>query len=74
MFIVLATPFPDSGGLDLYSMDKLVDFYLEAGVHGITIFAMMGESDKLTAGDNLEIPVVDPTQAAVAMAIGGACL
>lgn len=48
VFIISVTPFTDSGELDLNSTDKLVDFYLEAGVHGITILGVMGEAPKLT--------------------------
>lgn len=48
VFIIAATPFTDSQSLDLESTDSLIDFYLEKGVHGITILGMMGEAPKLT--------------------------
>jgi 4-hydroxy-tetrahydrodipicolinate synthase len=48
VFIIAATPFREGGPLDLDSLDRLLDFYLEAGVHGITILGMMGEAHKLT--------------------------
>ena len=47
VFIIAATPFADDGALDLESASRLVDFYLEAGVAGITILGMMGEAPKL---------------------------
>ena len=48
VFIVAATPFADNGALDLDSLSRLIAFYLDAGVHGITILGMMGEAHKLT--------------------------
>ncbi|MBM7070178.1 dihydrodipicolinate synthase family protein [Actibacterium sp. 188UL27-1] len=47
VFIIAATPFDDSGALDLASADRMVDFYLEAGVTGITILGIMGEAPKM---------------------------
>ncbi len=48
VFIISATPFAEDGGLDLESADRLVEFYIEAGVQGITILGMMGEAPKLS--------------------------
>ncbi|KAA5607580.1 dihydrodipicolinate synthase family protein [Roseospira marina] len=48
VYIISATPFTESGALDLDSLDRLIDFYLEKGVDGITVLGMMGEADKLT--------------------------
>ena len=46
VYIISATPFTDSGELDLDSTDRLVDFYLEKGVDGITILGVLGEAQK----------------------------
>jgi 4-hydroxy-tetrahydrodipicolinate synthase len=48
VYIISATPFDHAGALDLASLDRLIGFYIEAGVHGITILGMMGEAQKLT--------------------------
>ncbi len=48
VFIITATPFTDQGGLDLKSLERLIGFYVEVGVHGITVLGMMGEAPKLT--------------------------
>ena len=37
VFVISATPFSEQGELDLESADRLVDFYIEKGVSGITI-------------------------------------
>ncbi|SKA27142.1 dihydrodipicolinate synthase family protein [Consotaella salsifontis] len=49
VFIISATPFTETGAVDDASTDRLVDFYLEHGVTGMTILGIMGEANKLTA-------------------------
>lgn len=53
VFVIAATPFTDEGALDLASTDRMVDFYLEVGVSGMTILGIMGEAPKLTADESL---------------------
>jgi len=48
VYIISATPFDNLGVLDLESTKKLIDFYIEKGVDGITILGVMGEAQKLT--------------------------
>ena len=48
VFVIAATPFKPDGALDLESLDRLIAFYTEAGVDGITLLGMMGEAQKLT--------------------------
>lgn len=52
VYIISATPFSEDGELDLDSTDRLVDFYLEKEVTGITILGVMGEAPKLTAEES----------------------
>jgi len=47
VYIISATPCAQDGALDLDSADRLVEFYIEKGVTGITILGMMGEAPKL---------------------------
>src|SRR5882724_8848494 len=49
VFIIAVTPFTDNGDIDYASADRMVEFYLERGVVGMTILGMMGEAPKLTA-------------------------
>jgi 4-hydroxy-tetrahydrodipicolinate synthase len=52
VFLIAATPFTDSGELDLASTDRMVDFYLESGATGLTILGILGEATKLTAEES----------------------
>lgn len=52
VFIISATPFTEQGDLDLNSTDRLIEFYLEKGVSGMTILGMMGEAQKLTVDES----------------------
>ena len=52
VYIISATPFAEDGALDLESAGRLIDFYLEAGVDGITILGMMGEAPKLAPDES----------------------
>ena len=53
VYIIAATPFAADGALDLDSTDRMVDFYLECGVDGMTILGIMGEAPKM-GGDEAE--------------------
>lgn len=48
VYIISATPFQDNGEIDVESTDRLVDFYLDSGVAGLTILGVMGEAPKLS--------------------------
>lgn len=54
VFIISATPFQDNGALDLDSTDRLIEFYIEKQVTGITILGIMGEAPKLSSKETLE--------------------
>jgi 4-hydroxy-tetrahydrodipicolinate synthase len=52
VYLIAVTPFATDGALDLESTDRMVDFYLERGVDGLTILGIMGEATKLTAEES----------------------
>ena len=52
VYLIAVTPFTDSGELDLASTDRMVDFYLDCGVTGLTVLGIMGEATKLTAEES----------------------
>lgn len=45
---ILPTPFQDDGTLDPDALARLVDFQIDAGVHGVAILGFLGEAHKLT--------------------------
>ncbi|ETX27478.1 dihydrodipicolinate synthase family protein [Roseivivax isoporae] len=51
VYIIAATPFAEDGSLDIASTDRMVDFYLETGVSGMTILGIMGEAPKMAADE-----------------------
>ena len=52
VYLIAVTPFAEDGSLDLASTDRMVDFYLNCGVTGLTILGIMGEATKLTAEES----------------------
>ncbi|MEM7694711.1 MAG: dihydrodipicolinate synthase family protein [Pseudomonadota bacterium] len=67
VYIISATPFTDEGAVDHESLKRLVAFYGEKGVTGITILGMMGEAPKLSLTESHG--VIDTVMAAVAGAL-----
>ncbi|WP_105426761.1 dihydrodipicolinate synthase family protein [Neorhizobium tomejilense] len=55
VFVISVTPFQDDGSLDLDSLDRVTDFYLEAGADGLTVLGMMGEAPKLTGAESRKV-------------------
>ena len=52
VFVISATPFTDNGAVDENSTDRMVDFYLESGVTGMTILGVMGEAPKMSPDES----------------------
>src|SRR4051812_2658935 len=48
---ILATPFHDDESLDLDSLERMIRFNVAAGVDGITVLGLLGESNRLTDAD-----------------------
>lgn len=55
VFAIAVTPFDDDGRLLEEGIGPLAEFYLEAGVSGITILGMMGEAEKLLPEESLRV-------------------
>lgn len=72
VYVIAATPFHDDGRIDLESIDSLVDFYLGAGVHGMTILGVMGEFQKLSETETLEVArrFLDRTKGRIPVIVG----
>jgi len=55
VYIIAATPFTDDGAVDTASVDRLMDFYLGAGITGVTVLGIMGEAPKLTHDESVAL-------------------
>jgi 4-hydroxy-tetrahydrodipicolinate synthase len=55
VFTIAVTPFTPEGVIDFSSLDRLIDFYVSCGVHGITLLGMMGEAQKLSAEESAQV-------------------
>jgi 4-hydroxy-tetrahydrodipicolinate synthase len=55
VYTIAATPFHPDGALDLASIDRVTDFYLECGVTGITALGVMGEAPKLDQAESIAL-------------------
>ncbi|EZH64691.1 hypothetical protein DH09_19375 [Bacillaceae bacterium JMAK1] len=60
---ITITPFTEDGQVDLPSLRNLTNFYLDQGVDGLTILGIMGESNKLTEAERVQ--VIEETVATV---------
>ncbi|MCD1618545.1 dihydrodipicolinate synthase family protein [Salipiger marinus] len=52
VFVISVTPFHPDGSIDVESLDRVTDFYIEKGATGLTILGMMGEAPKLTQAES----------------------
>lgn len=55
VYVIAPTPFHPDGRIDEASTDRMIDFYLEAGVTGMTVLGQMGEAPKLDLSESLAI-------------------
>ena len=70
VFTIAVTPFLPDGALDLDSIDRMVDFYLEKGANGLTILGMMGEAGKLSADEAVTVVRRVVTRTSVPVVVG----
>jgi 4-hydroxy-tetrahydrodipicolinate synthase len=52
---ILATPFHDDESLDLDSLTRLIEFMTGAGVDGITVLGVLGESNRMNDEERAQI-------------------
>jgi 4-hydroxy-tetrahydrodipicolinate synthase len=54
-FAIAPTPFHDDGRIDEASIDRLTDFYRDAGCNGITVLGILGEAPKLDGQEAIDV-------------------
>lgn len=55
VIVIAPTPFHPDGRIDESSIDRMTDFFLEAGVDGITLLGQLGEAPKMTHDESMAI-------------------
>ena len=53
VYSIAPTPFSEDGSIDWTSVDRMTDFYFEAGCNGFTILGVLGEAPKLDVEEAL---------------------
>jgi 4-hydroxy-tetrahydrodipicolinate synthase len=54
VFPIAPTPFLPDGTVDVESIDRLTDFYLQCGATGITVLGQLGEAPKLEHAESVQ--------------------
>ncbi|MVS98939.1 dihydrodipicolinate synthase family protein [Devosia marina] len=70
VYVIAVTPFLDNGEIDWTSVDRMVDFYEEKGVIGLTILGQLGEAPKMTADESKAIAKRVIARAKVPVVVG----
>lgn len=72
VYVIAVTPFTDDGAVDWPSVDRMVDFYEEKGVTGMTILGQLGEAPKLTSEESRQIAkrVIDRVAGRLPIVVG----
>ena len=73
VYSIAPTPFEEDGRIDFDSLSRLLDYYEEVGVDGVTVLGQLGEAAKLTHGESLDIVnhVLARTKLPVVVGISG---
>ncbi|SMO98931.1 dihydrodipicolinate synthase family protein [Paracoccus laeviglucosivorans] len=70
VYPIAATPFRPDMSVDWDSLDRLTDFYQDAGATGITILGILGEAGKLEPEESREIAARVIARARVPVVVG----
>jgi 4-hydroxy-tetrahydrodipicolinate synthase len=70
VYAIVPTPFLPDGTIDLDTLIRLIDFYEEAGVNGLTLLGQMGEAPKLTQAEAVEIVATVVTRTVLPVVVG----
>jgi len=55
VYVIAPTPFHPNGRIDDASIDRMTDFFVEAGADGITMLGQLGEAPKMTHAESVVI-------------------
>jgi 4-hydroxy-tetrahydrodipicolinate synthase len=55
VYVIAPTPFHSDGRIDESSIDRMTDFFVEAGADGLTLLGLLGEAPKMTHEESVAI-------------------
>src|SRR5215212_10353531 len=55
VYVIAPTPFHPDGRIDESSIDRMCDFFVKAGVDGMTVLGQLGEAPKMTHDESVSI-------------------
>jgi 4-hydroxy-tetrahydrodipicolinate synthase len=55
VYVIAPTPFHPDGRIDDSSIDRMTDFFIKAGVDGMTVLGQLGEAPKMTHDESVSI-------------------
>ncbi|MGZ5071998.1 MAG: dihydrodipicolinate synthase family protein, partial [Usitatibacter sp.] len=55
VFVIAPTPFHPDGRIDEASIDRMTDFFIKAGVDGMTVLGQLGEAPKMEHNESVGI-------------------
>ena len=70
VYVIAPTPFLADGRIDVDSIDRMCDFFVGAGVSGITVLGQMGEAPKLDQDEALDVALRVIRRVALPVVVG----
>jgi 4-hydroxy-tetrahydrodipicolinate synthase len=70
VYVIAPTPFHPDGRVDDASIDRMTDFFVGAGVTGITVLGQLGEAPKMTHDESVAIVRRVTARARVPVVVG----
>jgi len=55
VYVIAPTPFHPDGRIDDSSVDRMTDFFIQAGVDGMTVLGQLGEAPKMEHNESVGI-------------------
>src|SRR5213592_1209932 len=55
VYVIAPTPFHPDGRIDEASIDRMTDFFVKAGVTGMTVLGQLGEAPKLEHAESVGV-------------------
>ena len=61
VYVIAPTPFHADGRIDEASIDRMTDFFIRAGVDGMTVLGQLGEAPKMAHEESVCLLYTSPS-------------